>query len=624
MTDLFDFTATYTDENDQEASEAIRTFPWTKRITAQLPFDAHLEIRFDAKERIPDRKSYEVGFHGAVERSDATRTASSSPTLSQTPADGKLRFSVTLPEGVSPHGVDAAIPALKYDKHFAFTLTVDDAMVNAWSRIFPLIHRKWVDDKEFFHLGCSPTTGFVPPTALAMTDGCGNERRFGFGVALWPTLRDNWHPEGRISEQSTSFYNPYITWEELRRMLDFGVSVHFHNVDETKYGKTDPAQIVQGLSDDYEKTLQKLGRRMKVLALPDGNRFYIEALESFPQIEFARSSLSRTRIYLNDCGSLRGGETCGGQTTSDISVKLAELAEQAASENPYWVALTVHRPNKEYMDMLTEIHKSYGSAGADNLWAASWDEIYEYQELRYGSTVEKSVSGQTVVFEVTVPQRSNFYYHELSFLIAGAGKAAAAPVSDNIYGFSCADRGGDLLVNVNFDPQLPARAEKYTFEYELSGSETDKDDARYFISMLRPELAEPLLDRIEHPAPPLRINGITINNGAAATCVRDITIDIDAYGAPVCYRAGESADLSALPWQPYDGTPIRYELSEGYGMKTVYLQLASDSRESNIASGAIHYSDVPESGVIDRQAAEQYREIYDGYILTVDKKIELE
>lgn len=621
MTDLFNFTATYTDDSNLPVTERVRTLPWTKQIKARLPFDAHLEIRFDAKDRIPDRGGYEVGFGGAIERAAATRA---SHRLSQDSAGDKLRFSVTLPEGVSPDAVDAVIPALKYDKHFAFTLTVDDAMVNAWSRIFPLIHRKWIDDKEFFHLGCTPTTGFVPSTALAMTDGCGNERRFGFGVALWPTLTDNWHPEGRMLERSTSFYNPYITWEELRRMLDFGVAVHFHNVNETKYAKTDPEQIVQGLADDYERTFLKLGRRMKVLALPDGNRFYIEAIKSFPQIEFARSSLSRNRIYLNDCGSLRGGDTCGGQTTSDISMKLAELAEQAASDNPYWVALTVHRPKKEYMDMLTQICNLYGASGADNIWAASWDEIYEYQELRYSSTVEKSVSGQTVVFEVTVPQRSNFYYHELSFLITGAGKGTAAPVSDNISGFSCADRGGDLLVNVNFDPQLPVRAEKYTFEYEFSRSETDKDDALYFISMLRPELAEPLLDRIEHPSSPLRVNSIAINGGDAVTNIRDITIDIDAYGTPVSYRAGESADLSAVPWQSYTGSPVDYRLSEGYGPKTVYLQLASDTRQSNVASDAIHYSDMPESGVIGRQAAEQYQKVYDEYILTVDKTIEIE
>lgn len=438
---LFDFTATYTDKDNNAVKEKITSLPWNREIIASLPFESHLEVDFSVKDDFPDQHKYDVGFNAFIELSDKGKSGNNATISKFQQDDGVLRFSVDIPDGVSPDDIAIAVAPLKYDKHFAFSFTIDDASENGWSRIFRLIHGKWIDDKEFFHLGCAPTTGYIPEHTLSVTDGCGNERRFGVGEAIWPTFRNSFNDfEPRMKDTSES--SIYITWEELRIMLDFGCSVHFHNVDETKYDKNDVNQIVQGFFDDYDKVQEKLGRKMKVLALPDGLQSYIDAAYAFPRIEFIRSSLSDNLIYLNDCGSLNGKETYGGKHTSDISKKLEELAAQAASENPYWVGLTVHRPSIENMDMLTDVYKLYGKAGADNIWVASWDEVYEYQELRYGSVISKNVAGNAVNFEITLPDRSNFYFNELSFLISGVQGATVIPESGNIYGLSFADRNG--------------------------------------------------------------------------------------------------------------------------------------------------------------------------------------
>lgn len=622
MGNLFNFTATYINGDEKIMSERLNSLPWKKQVDVSIPFDAHLEIEFAAKKDIPDKKSYDVGFKGNITQISNLNTASKSKNT-RADADGKFRFAITLPNGTSPDDVNLSVAPLKFDKHFAFTFTVDDAFENGWSKIFRLIHGKWIDDEEFFHLGCIPTTGYYPESTLCMTDGCGNDRRFGFGEAIWPTLRNFFGGvahDPRMQESSTS--SIYITWEELRIMLDFGCSVYFHNVDETKYEKMNPEQIGQGYVDDYEKTVEKLGRQMKVLALPDGNKAYLEAAKSFPQIEFTRNSTESGKlIYLNDCGSLKGKETYGGSSTQTVENKLNELATQAASDNPYWVGMTVHRASQEHMDMLTQVYKLYGKAGADNIWAASWDEVYEYQELRYGSSIEKRVEGQTVTFEVTVPERTNFYYHELSFLISGIEGATIIPISENIYGLSYADRNGKMLVNVNFDSELPKRAEKYTAKYEATGLEADKDDARYIVSLLRSELAAPYLARLDHTEPPVILTGITINDGANTVYSRLINVAIDASASATSYRIGETADLSTQPWQDFDGSAVGYTISNGYGSKTVYVQVAGGSRQSTVASATIRYADVPESGTIDRDAVKAYMEKYDGYTYTIDKKI---
>lgn len=622
MGSLFDFMAIYVDGDQKTATERINSLPWKKQVDVGIPFDARLEIAFEAKTDIPDKTSYDVGFKGNITQKTIQNKAVN---FNETRANdtGMLRFAVTLPVGILPDEVNLTVAPLKFDKHFAFTFTVDDAFENGWSKIFRLIHGKWIDDEEFFHMGCTPTTGYYPESTLCMTDGCGNERRFGFGEAIWPTLRNFFGGtahDPRMQESSTS--SIYITWEELRIMLDFGCSVYFHNVDETKYDKTDPAQIFQGLSDDYHRTVEKLGRRMKILALPDGNKAYLEAATSFPQIEFTRNSTQSGKlIFLNECGSLRGLETYGGESTQSVEAKLRELSKQAVSDNPYWVGMTVHRASQEHMDMLTQVYKLYGKAGADNIWVASWDEVYEYQELRYGSTIEKSVEGQTVTFEVTVPQRSNFYFHELSFLISGTQGATITPVCENIYGLSSADRNGKMLVNINFDPKLPERAEKYTSKYEASGLETDKDDAGYIVSLLRPDLAAPFLARLDYTEPPVVLSGITINEGANMVYNRLVRVAIDASASATSYRIGETADLSSQAWQDFDGSAVEYTISKEYGSKTIYVQVSDGNRQSGVVSETIRYADVPESGVIDRDAVKAYLEKYDGYTYTLDKII---
>ena len=99
-----------------------------------------------------------------------------------------------------------------------------------------------------------------------------------------------------------------------------------HNVDERVYDKTNPDEVMKGFREDFDKVLQKLGRRMKVMGLPDGNSAYVTAADRSPLVEFYRSSLTGEKIYLKEAGSLKKKFTRGGIGSSDTQVKLDELA----------------------------------------------------------------------------------------------------------------------------------------------------------------------------------------------------------------------------------------------------------------------------------------------------------
>lgn len=504
-----------------------------------------------------------------------------------------LEFSVELPSGVSADAVNLNFAPLKYDKHFAFTYTADDAVEGAYARIWRRINQKWIDDNEFFHPDTPKTTGYIPAYPLVYTDGCGNDRRFGFSVALWPNKRNAYNPDGIMKDTSTN--SIYITWEELNILKDFGASLLFHNVDEDAYSNTDADAIMKGLQDDYNKVFQKTGVRMKVLALPDGNAAYVTASDKSPLIEFYRSSLhNQEKIYLKSTGSLYKKRTYGGTNSSDNGVKLSELATQHASSNPFWVGITSHRVDLTRIELLETIYSLYGKGGDDSLWVASWDEVYEYIQMRLSSAVKKIVSNNTITWKILVPFSNNYYYKDLSFLLSGITSVDALSVSDKILGYSYAAHGSGLLVNVNFNNLLLERAEKYTSQFEVTLSDEDKADAYYFVNQLKDTLKAPFVARLSANETAPILKSISINEGAAITYEQSVSISLDMAGSLTHYKIGENVDLSGVPWVAGTSKILSYKLSDVYGSKTVYVQVKNIFGESEIRSSSIAYSERPD------------------------------
>lgn len=504
-----------------------------------------------------------------------------------------LEFSVELPSGVSADTVNLNFAPLKYDKHFAFTYTADDSVEGAYARIWRRINQKWIDDTEFFHLGNTPTTGYTPAYPLVYTDGCGNDRRFGFSVALWPTWGNEYNPNGLIGD-GTNKNSIYITWPELDLMKDFGVSMLYHNVDERIYDKTNPADIVKGFKADYDKVLDKLNRRMKVMGLPDGNTAYVTAADESPLVDFYRSSLHHLeKIYLKSTGSLYKKRTYGGTNSSVNDVKLEELAEQHTSDNPYWVGITTHRVDLSRIELLETIYSLYGKGGDDSLWVASWDEVYEYIQMRLNSVIKKIVSNNTITWKILVPFSKNYYFKDLSFLISGITSVDALSVSDKIFGYSYAAHGSGMLINVNFNELLLECAEKYTSKFESTLSEEDKTDAYYFVNQLKATLKAPFVARLSVNEVAPVLNSISINDGVTVTYNQLVSITLNMTGGLTHYKVGETADLSGASWIVGTSKTFSYQLSSGYASKTVYVQVKNSFGESEIKSSSILYSERP-------------------------------
>ncbi|MDO4163879.1 MAG: leucine-rich repeat protein [Bacteroides sp.] len=88
----------------------------------------------------------------------------------------------------------------------------------------------------------------------------------------------------------------------------------------------------------------------------------------------------------------------------------------------------------------------------------------------------------------------------------------------------------------------------------------------------------------------LKLEAITINSGDTNTVFQTVSVNFTYKGVPTLYRIGESSDLSDVEWSAWTGDTVDYTLSDGYGTKTIYAQLAMDGYETAAVSGSIVYS----------------------------------
>ena len=100
------------------------------------------------------------------------------------------------------------------------------------------------------------------------------------------------------------------------------------------------------------------------------------------------------------------------------------------------------------------------------------------------------------------------------------------------------------------------------------------------------------------PYVPLVLNSVTINDGAAGTYSREVSVALgytEGSTTAVSYRAAESvAALDAVEWQPLSN-PFTYMMSDMYGAKTIYVQLKdSDGNVTDAKGDGISYEKTPQ------------------------------
>lgn len=93
----------------------------------------------------------------------------------------------------------------------------------------------------------------------------------------------------------------------------------------------------------------------------------------------------------------------------------------------------------------------------------------------------------------------------------------------------------------------------------------------------------------------IQLVSLSVNNGTPSTLEREVDIVLSYRGGVIKYRISESSDLSGSEWlELSEGTEsVKYILSDGFGLKTIYAQVSNGTEDSNILSASIIYQSSP-------------------------------
>lgn len=419
--------------------------------------------------------------------------------------------------------IESSIPPLKYNKSWLFMLTQDDCSHAAYCRTWAAINGRPVSSSDALMVPGSPSSKVLfysseqlqgndlPPNiyylnkTLGSTDGCGNEVRFYPTTTLAPEW-NSMHAKVSVNKGSAANYyrfymKPTLTWNDVKEMLNYGTGIAFHDVNTTSVQNIDSILYHYRMAQDsIVKNLS--GRGAKMLAEPNGNKIYVTAANSFPDIQTLTAQAGTVDLYpfetANDLQKVLLNRYFPGNPANiifDIQTCLKLPKEQRKA-----IHAAVHGTDKYWIDFLLWLNNTYGKDGDDSVWFPSQEEYYEYNYYRIHSSISTTVSGDTLRIRLSMPSGRYFYYPSLTLNLSGIQKENIRSISTNdaVTGFSVGNYSGGLTLNIDCRKHLVEHATHYVEVYEKNPTSLTLADARYFVNQLKESTAkEALLKRMK-------------------------------------------------------------------------------------------------------------------------------
>lgn len=443
--------------------------------------------------------------------------------------------------------LEVEIPVCKYDKEFAFTFTGDDALLGIYQRAFNYVYGRYVDDYHIFHgEGMAVTTGSTPERMLVHTDGCGNDIPFRLGV--------NWMRGGTIHNNGLNT-SPHMWWSEGSRFADYYNGFMNHAGGD----HTDPSEAILGNQNEIVENIGICPFVLGVPGSSTGFPEAGDKLESIYSMEAGSFTGGYPKLsdIEGDVLKKRFARICIDSKNLEELVKMLEGKTEDTRWINYFCHEIKNSDKKvagqlnasDCFSFLDYMYDTYGKEGADNIWFASSPEVYEYLYSRLNSSLSKEIVDDELVIRIKAAVLPNFYFKDLSLKLSTKKemKLDEVTLSDNVVRSSFAswhvltppdttfldapgpakefpgistlatlysdgllsdDSGQDDparddsveiymgLINLNFSEFPLSLADKYTSRYENNPTEENREEALYFIGMLREDKQAPFTDRL--------------------------------------------------------------------------------------------------------------------------------
>lgn len=333
---------------------------------------------------------------------------------------------------------------LKYNKHLAYSFTVDDGYHSAFLSAFPLLNGgqisppfpdEWNNDQG--------GDGSYSP-GLFFTDGCGQKIPFKLALAI---------NAGAIGDQPLN--RGHLSWPEVKKMYESGWDIINHGLNHATKHNTN---FLYEVTENIKAVKEQLGFTMSQFAVPGGESDpgYEHEYEkdAFLNGSFAVSSykgmgpIIKVDKKVSLCNMIYTRNFIQSKTDSadfpDVDQRLAKLDSIIKQPEPIWYNEYSHgvgNSNLWFLSMvfpefkyyMTHISEKYGQNGNDTLWMAPFQEVYEYIWLRDRIRISYEQKGQQVVIKMDLPEiPASFRYSEISLAIENAAAFSVTASSPSI------------------------------------------------------------------------------------------------------------------------------------------------------------------------------------------------
>lgn len=534
---------------------------------------------------------------------------SSVSTLSSTTAktEKKFKIKITPTNAEIIPNIQLSIPALKYNKKWAYVFCSDDAYLGIYQLIQKWINGQYVETGYYttnpslnWHDGMSRISGEINPTPLSYTDGCGNNIPFRVEMAFLTANNSGVDLHGAATPQ----YFTQIQYSEMQAFLDF-----FGVYNNHEYGGNPDA--IRSLTLNEQNLYNRISKYSTVMTRPNGDNTYIEAAKILDYFIAMTTEGAETMTHLKDEAldlykviAYRKYYSFDVDNAEDIisniQTKLASLSDSHAPLVYHFThKISMANGATSYSDLKSAfqtIYNNWGAAGDDSVWVASYEEIMQYAQQRRQTVISRSVVGSSVIFDITIPDLPYFSWKEISFLVAGLTNLSDASVEvfGEAYGLSKAINSSKLLINIDYNKKSLELAEKYTALAEVNSNNPliseYLHDAHFFVNRLRSEFKTYYHDRLSGLSFAPVLNSISINSGLTETANDTVSVSLDITGSASQYKISELADLSDANWQSYSGSDLNYQFTnKNIQTKTIYVKVQNDNGTSATVSSSISY-----------------------------------
>ncbi len=319
---------------------------------------------------------------------------------------GNIKISITFT--AAPTNVNPQFTYLKYNKAFVLILQADDATSDVYNKVYPL----------FAGLNGNP--------GLFMTDGAGNNVPFSLEINHF-TLKSG----KDVHETDTT---NYLSWRQINDLWQKGYSIDNRGFVDPAYGSGQSYQVQRNISYTIKETapFTKGGITMDTYVLPpDGPGQMLFARDNFGYIAFFSNpswDLNTNPIEIGLVKPLFPGRLFLRNRVSNTLFSNVQLMALQSINKYHWMGVYYFRrfgvpPDisfDTFKSQMEQIAAAYGKDGADNIWVAGDQEVFEYLLLkRKISIIKSTLDNVTQISFVGNQIPGNLHWYSLTLLVTG-------------------------------------------------------------------------------------------------------------------------------------------------------------------------------------------------------------